>query len=232
MGRQVTPASSKWLQLCVPMGLARQSISLVSVPEQATLSSWIGPLPWPKNAWVRAFAPNEEIKNVNLKIKICYINSIFTSRTESQLPTHDIGISTTPCIVTHCPPYTIIADLNAAFKIRGTANQTKTAISTRCWKEKEKRKAALESHDIQHTYRPIIRAYSCKYLHISIQHLQHVHNCGYQFHYLGSQLVLSLFLCKQCYQEGYLLFLARRKQFWKQWHLLQYREDDNETCQW
>ncbi len=57
IGRQVTPASSKCAQLWMPMGLAGQLISIVSVPAQATLSRTIGPLPCPKNACDLEMAP-------------------------------------------------------------------------------------------------------------------------------------------------------------------------------
>ena len=48
----MTPASSLWLQLWVPIGLARQSIKRDSLPLQATLSSSTGPVPWPYPALV------------------------------------------------------------------------------------------------------------------------------------------------------------------------------------
>ena len=41
----LTPASSSWRQLCFPSGLARQSMSLFSLPVHATSSSQIGPVP-------------------------------------------------------------------------------------------------------------------------------------------------------------------------------------------
>ena len=40
-----TPASSEWTQLCDPMEFAGQSMSLVSDPVHATLSSQICPEP-------------------------------------------------------------------------------------------------------------------------------------------------------------------------------------------
>ena len=51
-GAHMTPASSLWLQLWVPIGLARQSIKRDSLPLQATLSSSTGPVPWPYPALV------------------------------------------------------------------------------------------------------------------------------------------------------------------------------------
>ena len=44
-----TPASSEWLHTPnSPMGSCVQSISALSLPEQPTFFSSIGPLPWPK----------------------------------------------------------------------------------------------------------------------------------------------------------------------------------------
>lgn len=57
MGAQDTPASSAWTQLWTPMGLEGQSVRAASVPTQPTLSRWIGPVPWPKNALVLATDP-------------------------------------------------------------------------------------------------------------------------------------------------------------------------------
>jgi hypothetical protein len=48
----MTPASSLWTQLWLPIGLARQSIKRDSLPVQATLSSSTGPVPWPYPALV------------------------------------------------------------------------------------------------------------------------------------------------------------------------------------
>ena len=56
----LTPASSEWTQLWVPSGLAGQSMSLVSVLLQWTLSSHICPEPSVKPP-VRATAPNQNL---------------------------------------------------------------------------------------------------------------------------------------------------------------------------
>ena len=45
IGAQETPASSAWTQLWIPIGLDGQLVSVLSVPTQFTLSSWIGPVP-------------------------------------------------------------------------------------------------------------------------------------------------------------------------------------------
>ena len=55
--QQVTPASSKCLQLWTSMPLLGQSISLVSVPVHLTSSSRILPVPWPKKALSLAVEP-------------------------------------------------------------------------------------------------------------------------------------------------------------------------------
>lgn len=66
IGWQTTPASSPCTQLWVPIGLAGQSMSLVSVPEQATLSRRIGPLPCPKKARLLGMAPRERTNRIHL----------------------------------------------------------------------------------------------------------------------------------------------------------------------
>ena len=53
---QLTPASSKWRQLCAPIPLLGQSTSLVSDPVHCTLSRRMAPVPWPKAARERACA--------------------------------------------------------------------------------------------------------------------------------------------------------------------------------
>ena len=53
----LTPASSECWQLWDPSALAGQSMSLVSEPVQATLSSQICPDPWPNPALDTAVAP-------------------------------------------------------------------------------------------------------------------------------------------------------------------------------
>ena len=53
---QLTPASSEWTQLCIPKPLLAQSVNLVSVPTQFTLSNQIVPVPWPNAARERATA--------------------------------------------------------------------------------------------------------------------------------------------------------------------------------
>ena len=46
---QVTPTSSPWVQSSLPpRPLLSQLASLLSVPSQATLSSQVEPVPWPK----------------------------------------------------------------------------------------------------------------------------------------------------------------------------------------
>lgn len=55
--KHLTPASSKWTQLCWPIALAGQLKSLISEPTHRTLSSRIGPVPCPKNAKLIAVAP-------------------------------------------------------------------------------------------------------------------------------------------------------------------------------
>lgn len=49
-----TPASSPWLQLCLPQDLARHRERAASVPAQVTSSSQMGPDPCPKAALNRA----------------------------------------------------------------------------------------------------------------------------------------------------------------------------------
>ena len=44
----LTPASSEWPLVQVTVELRGQSVSLPSLPLQATLSKWIGPVPAPK----------------------------------------------------------------------------------------------------------------------------------------------------------------------------------------
>lgn len=46
----VTPASSEWPQLCLPMGDFLQSKRSLSVPSHKTSSIQIWPVPWPKDA--------------------------------------------------------------------------------------------------------------------------------------------------------------------------------------
>ena len=68
----LTLASSEWAQLWTPTPLLGQSQSLFSEPVQPTLSSKIGPVPWPKNAKDRAVAPNkdgEKCKHIKNKTK-------------------------------------------------------------------------------------------------------------------------------------------------------------------
>ena len=43
--KHLIPISSAWAQLCMPMGLERQSISRISVPAQRTSSKKIWPTP-------------------------------------------------------------------------------------------------------------------------------------------------------------------------------------------
>ena len=57
---QLTPASSKWAQLCEPIPLLGQSTSLVSVPVHCTLSRRMAPVPWPKKARETACAPAKQ----------------------------------------------------------------------------------------------------------------------------------------------------------------------------
>ena len=59
----VTPASSLWKQLLLPIGRLEQLISLDSVPLHPTLSKKIGPVPGPKKAWRRGIAP--EVQDIN-----------------------------------------------------------------------------------------------------------------------------------------------------------------------
>ncbi len=59
----LTPASSAWMQLWLPMGLAGQSASLASVPPQLTLSSQIRPAPCPKKALMIAVLPWRKKEN-------------------------------------------------------------------------------------------------------------------------------------------------------------------------
>ena len=58
---QLTPASSKWAQLCEPIPLLGQSTSLASVPVHCTLSRRMAPVPCPKKANERAIASVEKI---------------------------------------------------------------------------------------------------------------------------------------------------------------------------
>ena len=56
----LTPASSSWLQLWMPTPPCEQFKSALSVPEQPTLSSKIGPYPGPKAACGNAAAPEKQ----------------------------------------------------------------------------------------------------------------------------------------------------------------------------
>lgn len=66
---QITPASSLWRQLCVPMSCLMQSAKDLSLPVHFTLSTWIGPLPSPKYAIVLALAGPLETKYIFFFIK-------------------------------------------------------------------------------------------------------------------------------------------------------------------
>ena len=55
----LTPASSEWAQLCVPIGWEWQSMSLLSLPMQTTSSSQIWPVPKPKWASLTASTPKK-----------------------------------------------------------------------------------------------------------------------------------------------------------------------------
>lgn len=54
-----TEASSVWTQLCIPIPLLGQSVSLSSVPVHATSSSKMGPVPAPNRAKLYAIASEE-----------------------------------------------------------------------------------------------------------------------------------------------------------------------------
>lgn len=60
IGSHLTPASSRWTQLCDPIALAGQSARRSSVPAQLTLSSQMLPVPTPKNALRIAELPEEK----------------------------------------------------------------------------------------------------------------------------------------------------------------------------
>ena len=62
----LTEASSKWKQLCDPIGVCLQDISLDSVPVHSTSSIRIGPVPWPKKAKRNADAPEFNVGNLIL----------------------------------------------------------------------------------------------------------------------------------------------------------------------
>ena len=59
--KHLTPASSEWAQLWTPIPLLGQSTSLLSLPRQPTLSSRMGPVPWPNRAKENAVAPINRI---------------------------------------------------------------------------------------------------------------------------------------------------------------------------
>ena len=67
----LTPTSSLWTQLWVPIGLARQSMSLASVPRHWTSSNQILPAPAPSRARGIAVAPSSKVVTTQKGVLKC-----------------------------------------------------------------------------------------------------------------------------------------------------------------
>lgn len=72
----MTPASSPWSQLWVPIALAGQSISRASLPTQRTLSRVIGPDPWPYPASLTPVEPEYMMKHVENMNNIKFVKQL------------------------------------------------------------------------------------------------------------------------------------------------------------
>ena len=130
----LTPASSEWPFVQLTVELCEQSVRLLSLPLQATLSRWIGPAPAPKWALLYANAPEKgymlsdivkympmSFTNVNrlwLILHLCiyfFYDSVPTLSWETQLSTHYNSICISPEVITHGTPHIVHADLHSAF---------------------------------------------------------------------------------------------------------------------
>ena len=123
--KHLTPASSLCTQLCRPMGLARQSMSLLSLPEQLTSSSQIAPVPRP-NCCKPVASSNTIINRTIMFLRI------LTYIIVSELSADHHSIKLIPSIITHCPPSSINAYFYTSFKITPSPLQSDITTGTSC----------------------------------------------------------------------------------------------------
>ena len=130
----LTPASSEWPLEQLTKELCGQSVRLLSLPVQSTLSRWIGPAPEPKWARPKDTAP-VWYKNFQIEAMYIFVRSItlLTICGISKLLTHYRSISAIPGIITHSTPQIVCADLHSAFIWNVTSCQSQLTSCANSW---------------------------------------------------------------------------------------------------